>query len=49
MGYVNLEVLMHEIMKLEGPIEKDVLIRIIKNCIADPYRDLLIQIYKEKK
>ena len=49
MGYVNLEMLMHEIQELEGPIDKHILIRLIRNCITDPYKDLLIQIYKEAK
>lgn len=49
MIYVNLELLMYEIQKLEGPIDKDILIRLIRNCVADPYRDLLLQIYKEEK
>lgn len=49
MGYINLEMLMHEIQKLESPIDKDILIRLIKNCMTDPYKDLLIQIYKEAK
>ena len=49
MGYVNLELLMHEIQKLEGPIDKDIIIKIIKNCIVDPYKDLLMQIYKGAK
>lgn len=49
MVYVNLELLMYEIQKIEGLIDKDVLIRLIRNCVADPYRDLLLQIYKEGK
>ena len=49
MIYVNLELLMYEIQKIESPIDKDILIRLIKNCITDPYKDLLIQIYKEAK
>lgn len=49
MIYVNLELLMYEIQKLESLIDKDILIRLIKNCMTDPYKDLLIQIYKEAK
>lgn len=49
MIYVNLELLMYEIQKIESPIDKDILIRLIRNCVADPYRDLLLQIYKEGK
>lgn len=49
MTYVNLELLIYEIQKLEGPIDKDVLFRLIRNSVADPYRDLLLQIYKEGK
>ncbi len=49
MTCVNLEMLIYEIQKLEGKIDKDVLLRIIKNCITDPYKDLLLELYKEKR
>ena len=49
MTCVNLEMLIYEIQKLEGKIDKDVLLRIIKNCITDPYTDLLLELYKEKR
>lgn len=49
MTCVNLEMLLYEIQKLEGKIDKDILLRIIKNCLVDPYEDLLIKIYKESR
>lgn len=49
MTCVNLELLLYEIQKLEGPIDKDLILQIIRNCLMDPYEDLLIKIYKESR
>ena len=34
MIYVNLELLMYEIQKIESPIDKDILIRLIKTFLS---------------
>ena len=49
MTCVNYEMLMDEIRKMESPIDKDVLIRIIKNCRVDPYEDIILEAIARKK
>lgn len=49
MKYGNIDLLLDELEKNESKtIEKDYLLKLIKNCETDPYKDLLLRIIKEK-
>ena len=50
MRYGNIDLLLDELEKNESKtIEKDYLLKLIRNCETDPYKDLLLRIIKEAK
>lgn len=48
--YINKDLFIQELEKIEGKtIDKELVIRLANNCETDPYKELLLRLYKEKQ